>query len=291
MKRFAASLLVIGAAPIPGPARGILRALAVLLFAVGLACPTPLPAAVAPAAGSITGITLTPSRHQFLADRSGTITFTVALSYKGVLSRLGVRLVAPTATATKWSFVSASTPTAQPRVGDTSVWEFSYADTPASPVTFTVTLNYAAGVATAGDGTVATQAFTAYALQDSAVALGSTGAPIFTTLTLTEAVFHAADSNSDTRIDLPEFLRVLQIYNTRNGTVRTGAYDATFSPAPNTTPVAPAVAHSADLDADGTINLMELMRVMDLSKYATPAGRTGEYRADSRGADGFAPGP
>ncbi len=240
---------------------------------------------------AITAITLTSSTHQFLADRSGTVTITVSVSYRGTLSRLGARLMAPESSGPKWSFVSATGASAKPLPGDTSAWEFSFTNTPASPVTFNVTLNYASGLASVDDAIVALQTFTAFALQDTPNALDSRGAPISATLTLAEATFHAADVNRDTRIELLEVLKVVQIYNARNGTVRTGAYDATFEPAPNTTPVVPVRPHSADLDRDGTISLLELMRVMDLAKYVAPSGRTGEYHADSRGVDGFLTGP
>ena len=243
----------------------------------------------------VTGITVTSSTHQFLADRSGSVTLTVSVAYKGTISRLGVHLVAPVSTGPKWSFASAVGPTAQPLAGDTTTWDFSYTTTPASPVTFSVTLNYAPNLATPSDGVTSLQSFTAQALLDRAIATDTSGTPIQTTVSLAEAVFHTTDTNQDMRIDLADFLKVLQIYNTRNGTVRSGAYDSTtYAPAPNAAPVtpAPSARHSADIDGDGTISLMELLRVMDLCMYAaTPAGRTGEYHADSQGIDKFSPAP
>ena len=243
------------------------------------------------ATSGITSITVTSPVHQFLADRPGTVMFTVAVAYQGTVSRLGVRLAAPAATSTKWLFVSASGPTAQPLAGDKTSWEFSYTNTPASPVTFTVLLNYEAGLASATDAVVSMQSFTASALQNSLVATDAQGAPIQATLALTEAIFHSADTNSDMRLGLDELLKIVQIYNTRNAGTRTGAYDASFAPYPNVTPVVPAKLHSADLNRDGTISLMELMRVMDLCTYANSGVRTGEYRADSQGVDGFTHGP
>jgi nitroreductase len=236
----------------------------------------------------VTGITLTSSVHQFLADRPGTITLTVKVTYTGTVSRLGVRLVAP---SDQWTFQSASGPTAQPTAGNTQPWEFSYLTNPTSPATFTVTLNYAAGLADPLDANYIGQSFTAYALLGSQNAKDANGADIKTVATITEAVIHTADANSDARISLDELLKVVQIYNTRNGNQRTGAYDASYNPAPNVAPVAPAQPHRADIDRDGAISLMELMRLVDLCMYATPAGRTGEYHADSQGADGFSPGP
>jgi len=242
----------------------------------------------------ITGITVTSSGHQYLADRSGSVTLTIQSVYKGTVGHLGVRLVAPAATNTKWTFQSASGTTVQPVAGDVSPWEFSFTTTPTSPVNFTVTLNYAKDLADPNDGVVSSELFTVYALQGNQIATDAHGASIQTTLTLTEAVYHTADTNLNMRLGLDELLRVVQIYNTRNANVRTGAYDASYAPDPSVaTPVPPATAHSADTNKDGAINLMELMRVFELCAYApsTTAGRTGEYHADSTGVDGFAPGP
>ena len=246
----------------------------------------------------ITGITVTSSGHQYLADRAGSMTLTIQAVYKGTVGHLGVRLVAPAVTNAKWTFQSASGTTVQPVAGDVSPWEFSFTTTPTSPVTFTVTLNYANDLADPNDGVVSSELFTAYALQGNQVATDAHGASIQTTLTLTEAVYHTADTNQNMRLGLDELLRVVQIYNTRNANVRTGAYvlDAILGYVPDpsvATPVAPATPHSADTNKDGAINLMELMRVFELCAYApsTAAGRTGEYHADSTGVDGFAPGP
>jgi hypothetical protein len=37
-------------------------------------------------------------------------------------------------------------------------------------------------------------------------------------------LYHAADKNADGRISLVELTRVIEFYNTRSGTTRTGAY-------------------------------------------------------------------
>jgi hypothetical protein len=262
-------------------------------LAASLAALTTSPtfAAAAAATSGITAITVTSPVHQFLADRPGTVVLNVSVTYQGSVSRLGVRLVAPAAASTKWTFVSATGPIAQPLVGDNAAWEFSYPTTPTSPVTFSVVLNYASGLANPTDGVVGSQTFTASALQGNLVATDTQGNLIQTTLTLTEAVFHTADANVDMRLRLDELLKVIQIYNTRNVNTRTGAYDANFAPLPNATPVIPAKAHSADLNKDGAISLMELLRVLDLCTYTSSGIRTGEYRADSQGVDGFSPGP
>ena len=38
--------------------------------------------------------------------------------------------------------------------------------------------------------------------------------------------YHSADSNRDGKIDLTEITRVIELYNTTAGTVRTGEYHA-----------------------------------------------------------------
>ena len=42
--------------------------------------------------------------------------------------------------------------------------------------------------------------------------------------TLALAHYHGADTNRDGRISLVELTRVIELYNTRSGTARTGAY-------------------------------------------------------------------
>ncbi len=120
------------------------------------------------------------------------------------------------------------------------------------------------------------------------------------------APFHSADINGNSRIDLTELLRVIELYNTRNGTVRTGAYapdDTNAEDGFNIDAVrAPGAAvtltryHSADSDHNGFISLPELLRVIELYEYrvTTSAGginRTGQYHVDPSTDDGFASGP
>ncbi|MEN9632540.1 MAG: hypothetical protein RL077_944 [Verrucomicrobiota bacterium] len=40
----------------------------------------------------------------------------------------------------------------------------------------------------------------------------------------TSGAYHSADSNRDSRIGLLELTRVIELYNYRSGSVRTGAY-------------------------------------------------------------------
>ncbi|WP_221031686.1 hypothetical protein [Actomonas aquatica] len=112
--------------------------------------------------------------------------------------------------------------------------------------------------------------------------------------------FHSADYDQNNQIDLSELLRVIELYNTRNGTTRTGRYlvDAGttdgFAPDPTTVLDAPASLssyHSADYDRDAQVSLSELLRVIELYNTRDGTTRTGEYHRDAATVDGFAPGP
>jgi hypothetical protein len=111
---------------------------------------------------------------------------------------------------------------------------------------------------------------------------------------------HSVDSNHDFRISLTELLRVIELYNTRNGTVRTGAYavDANnvedgFATQPtrlSSAMVTLAKYHSADSDHDGKFSLTELLRVIELYNFRSATVRTGQYHVLAGSEDGFAPG-
>ena len=108
---------------------------------------------------------------------------------------------------------------------------------------------------------------------------------------------HAADTDRDRNIDLSELLRVIELYNTRSGTSRTGRYrlnarsvdgfdvdleDGAFGEV--------SVFHSADTDNDATVSLGELLRVIELYNTRAGTSRTGAYRVAGDSVDGFAPG-
>lgn len=104
--------------------------------------------------------------------------------------------------------------------------------------------------------------------------------------------FHSADSDRDRRIGLIELTRIIQFYNYRTGTVRTGEYHTlagtedgfTIGPGAVTTP------HAADSNRDGRIDIVELTRVIELYNFMNGSVRTGSYRAAVGTEDGFAPG-
>jgi len=95
----------------------------------------------------------------------------------------------------------------------------------------------------------------------------------------------SADVNRDGVISFTEFNRVLELYNYRSGTTRTGEYhedETTYSgyaPGPGSI----TTYHSADTTQDGRINLTELTRMIEL--YNSDG-----YHVEAGTEDGFAPG-
>lgn len=111
---------------------------------------------------------------------------------------------------------------------------------------------------------------------------------------------HSADTSRDFRISLIELTRVIELYNTRNGTVRTGCYKVDsagedgFNAEPTrsgTTAVTLSAYHSGDSNRDGKVSLVELTRVIELYNYRNGTVRTGAYHLQTGTEDGFAPGP
>jgi len=222
----------------------------------------------------------------------GTVTITNTLSYTGTTTSLGWSV-----TTAGWSFVSVggdNMPQVVPSVGTTGTLEFAWTTPPASPVTFTYTMNVPAG-------TTDEQILTA-----SAIVRISGLSPVTITVTPSPLVvakaplYHSADTNQDGKLSLLELTRVIELYNTRNGTSRTGCYavqtgsEDGFTPAPtrtNSTTVTLTCYHSADTDKDGKIGLLELTRVIELYNTRSGTSRTGQYHVQAGTEDGYAPGP
>jgi hypothetical protein len=112
------------------------------------------------------------------------------------------------------------------------------------------------------------------------------------------AIAHNADVDRDLRIGLIELTRVIELYNTRLNTVRTGRYKVQSGSedgfAQDTTATVNQTLtwhHSADSNRDGQISLGELTRVIELYNTRSGTTRTGQYHAQAGTEDGFAPGP
>ena len=112
--------------------------------------------------------------------------------------------------------------------------------------------------------------------------------------------FHSADVDQNAQLDLSELLRMIEIYNTRFGTTRTGRYKVAtatsdgFSPdssVDGSTVVSLARYHSADFDNDSKVSLSELLRIIELYNFREGTTRTGAYRVNAESVDGFSTGP
>jgi hypothetical protein len=229
----------------------------------------------------------------------GTVTIANTFAYTGTFSGLGWQVLLPDG----WSLASTNSGDVAPQAGDTSALSWAwFANFPASGAPFTYTLNVPAN-ATSQHSLSAL----VYATQNGAT-LQLLAQP--DPLTLNRITFHSADTmgattgtSPDNRLNLAELLRVIELYNYRAGTVRTGQYtiqsgtEDGFTPGPNGIAIT-TVFHSADTmgglvgtPRDGKINLPELLRVIELYNYRSGTVRTGQYHAQSGTEDGFAPGP
>ena len=228
----------------------------------------------------------------------GTLTITNTLGYAGAISGLGWEVLIPSG----WTFVSAggNLGNVAPVVGTTGLVEWAWTAPPANPMNFSYTLAVPAGQT----GEVQ---LVAHVIVRSATAPVSELLARPDPLVVRRATYHTADTDSDFALSLFELTRVIELYNTRNGTVRTGAYrvDATGEDGFGAdaargggSTATLAAYHSADtrgaisgLPRDGMIDLFELTRVIEL--YNTRAGtvRTGAYHVQSGTEDGFAAGP
>jgi hypothetical protein len=120
-------------------------------------------------------------------------------------------------------------------------------------------------------------------------------------LLISDYAFHDADTSKDGRIALTELTRAIELYNVRNGTLRTGCYAVSsassedgFSSDPlrqSGATVALSRYHMCDVNRDGKISLTELTRVIELYNYRSGTTRTGQYKPQSGTEDGFAAGP
>ncbi len=186
----------------------------------------------------------------------------------------------------------------KPAVGTTQRLEWAWATgSITSPVTFSYVLNVP---------NPATGAKTLSAL--AYVRINNETLPVISTpeqLTVSPSGLpHSSDIDADWKIGISELAHTIALFNTSNSNVRTGAYRyvATDSGSPFVEDPSRSVAatnltnvHSADTNADGMIDLKELLQLIDLYNYRTGAERTGHYhwQADESapGSDRYAGGP
>jgi hypothetical protein len=217
-----------------------------------------------------------------------TVTITSTFTYAGAHTELGWTMLLPTG----WSYAvgGGNEGNVKPLVGTTSLLEWKWTGTPASPVTFTTTLNVP--VAETAARSIVSQAIFTTAAGSATIMVSPDP------LVVPRVTTHSADTDRDFAISLFELTRVIELYNTRSGTVRTGRYVVATTTtedgfAPDLTNSAAALArhHNADTNADGRLSLVELTRVIELFNTRSGTTRTGAYRALVGSEDGFAPGP
>ena len=166
-----------------------------------------------------------------------------------------------------------------------------------SPITFTYTLNVPAGVV--GNQTI--DAFANVRLNNDTLPIFATPNPL---VVAPGGVPHSADTDGDWKISVSELTQIIALFTTAKGTVRTGAYaydvpTTSFLPdatrAPGVIAVNPTHIHNADTNADGMIDLAELMQMIELYNYHAGTTRTGEYHwavgETGTSVDHYAPGP
>jgi hypothetical protein len=216
-----------------------------------------------------------------------TVTITNTLTFSPSLTSLAWEVLPPAG----WTYASGAGTegNTRPAVGTADLLTWSWSPVPSSPVSFSYTLNVPAG--TTGEKTLS-------ALVRPGVAAGALQVLAQPEpLRLLAAAHHSADTNRDLRISLLELTRVIELYNTRQGNLRTGAYrvqDGTedgFASEPAPVPGAALTRHhSADTDRNGRLSLYELTRVIELYHTREAATRTGRYSLRPGSEDGFTPG-
>ena len=193
-----------------------------------------------------------------------------------------------------WSFAgnAGDTGEVRPAPGSTDLLEWAWTSFPVSPVTFSVTLNVPSGAT----GPQEITSLVSFVRSGASAQILATPDP----LVALPVGWHSADINRDGRIGLLELLRVIELFNTRNGTSRTGAYAVNtqgedgFGPAFERQAGQTALLtayHSADTNRDGRIALLELLRVIELYNFLSDRVRTGQYHRSAASEDGFASGP
>jgi hypothetical protein len=221
----------------------------------------------------------------------GTVTITNTITYAGAAAALGWQVLLPDG----WVYASSggSDGDSKPNIGTSGLLEWAWVAMPASPVTFTYTLNVPANAS----GNQELAALAIMRLGGNPLQILAKPDPLIVAKAPDR---HTADTNGDGKLSLLELTRVIELYNTHNGTSRTGCYavqagsEDGFTPDPtrtNSTTVTLTCYHSADSDKNGRLSLLELTRVIELYNYRSGTSRTGQYHAQAGTEDGFAPGP
>lgn len=249
--------------------------------------------------GSSTPISFGPTggaTHAIVDDggysAGGTITVTNTLVYTGSPTGLTWELLLPDG----WSFVSSTAgvyATTVPAGGTTGTLEWAWGTPPPSPVTF----SYVLSVPSTSVGAQEIAAIAGLQAAGTTVQILVKSDPL---VIGERQSYHSADTNRDWKLSLLELARVIELYNTRDGATRSGAYavldgsEDGFAPEPARAANMSATLtryHSADTDRNGRLSLLELARVIELYNQRTAGVRAGRYKLQSGSEDGYATEP
>lgn len=256
----------------------------------------------------IDSLTTTPSELnlvELLANQSSTgpgyrlgqpIRLTVKIRYTGTPDTVSLSVLPPASVdGLGWAYLESNDSGANtsPTVQQIDLWEWSW--TPPSAAG-EIELSF---LVSAPQGISGDQAFVGTVSKTTAGVSESAMAQPDPLLVVPAGSYHTADTDGDFRLSLGELLRVIEIYNTRRGTARTGRYrmsvqgtDDGVEPDPETASSSPPTFtrfHNADSDRNAQIGLSELLRVIELYNTRSGSTRTGSYRASTNTADGFEP--
>lgn len=217
----------------------------------------------------------------------------------GTVSVRNQLTVPPSATTIRWSVLlnegwqitasrESEAPSSRPSEGDFDLLEWSWGSLSETSLEFSYTLLVPDGEALDAE----VSAYVVVNLDDGPTGVLARPDPLTIPV---RAPHHSADTNGDWRLSLIELLRVIEIYNTRAGSTRTGRYRESDSTEDGYAPDAdgngnmPTRFHSADSNRDARFSLSELLRVIELYNTRSGTSRTGQYRSSVGTEDGFAP--
>ncbi len=219
------------------------------------------------------------------------VAITVSFTSSALLSRLDLAVLLPTG----WASLSdtALGASRRPAAGARALLDWSWSNVPAGPSALTYTVT----VPTGTTGVQPLAGLVAYVI--GGIEYQGLVSPDPLNVSAGPA-YHSADINQDRQLSLLELTRVIELYATRYGTVRSGGYSLQvasedgFAPAPDrpkSTPAMLAAWHAADTNRDGQLNLDELLRVIELynQRVSTATVRTGAYLPRGDTEDGFMP--
>jgi|GEM_PF-1311327 len=244
--------------------------------------------ALASGPAAVTAAQTLPGPGYVAGDR---VAITVTFTSEVLLSRLDLAVLLPAG----WAVLSDTGlgATRRPAAGTREVVDWSWSNVPAGTSALTYTLSVPAGTT----GVQPLAGLVAHVI----------GGIEYQGLVLPDPLnvpagpsYHSADTNRDRQLSLLELTRLIELYATRYGTVRSGGYSVQansedgFAPAPDRpggTRPALVAWHSADTDRDGQIGLNELLRVIELynQRVAATNVRTGAYLPRGDTEDGFTP--